>query len=59
MNSTMSSSEPVRPGASFTDLVGPSVRERKLLSLEEAVHRLSDRPARFNGLTERGRIAPG
>src|SRR5262249_13552659 len=45
--------------AYFTDLIGLSVRERKLLSLEEAVHRLSDQPARFYGMTGRGRIAAG
>ena len=43
----------------FTDLVGPSVRERKLLSLESAVRKLTDQPARFYGLKGRGRIAPG
>lgn len=43
----------------FTDFIGPVVRDRKLLSLEEAVHRVSDQPARFLGLRGRGRIAPG
>lgn len=43
----------------FTDLVGPSVRERRLLSLEAAVHKLTDQPARFYGLKRRGRVAPG
>lgn len=42
-----------------TDFVGPTVRERKLLSLEEAVHRITDQPARFMGLKGRGRLAPG
>src|SRR6202012_3899228 len=42
-----------------TDFVGPTVRDRKLLSLEEAVQRLTDQPARFNGLKERGRLVPG
>ncbi|MSP98336.1 MAG: aminoacylase [Betaproteobacteria bacterium] len=43
----------------FTDLVGPSVRARKLLSLESAVRKLTDQPAQFYGLKGRGRIAPG
>lgn len=43
----------------FTDLLGPSVRDRKLLSLEEAVYRLTDQPARFNGLKDRGRLEVG
>jgi N-acyl-D-aspartate/D-glutamate deacylase len=43
----------------FTDLVGPSVRDRGLLSLEEAVHLITDVPARLYGLHDRGRIATG
>lgn len=47
-------------GASYsTFLVGEAVRERGLLSIEEAVRQLSDVPARLYGLTGRGRIAPG
>jgi N-acyl-D-aspartate/D-glutamate deacylase len=42
-----------------TALLGPSVRDRGLLGLEEAVHLLTDRPARVYGLSGRGRIAPG
>jgi N-acyl-D-aspartate/D-glutamate deacylase len=42
-----------------TALLGQSVRERQLLGLEEAVHLLTDRPARLYGLTGRGRIAEG
>jgi N-acyl-D-aspartate/D-glutamate deacylase len=42
-----------------TALLGPSVRDRQLLGLEEAIHLLTDRPARVYGLTGRGRIAEG
>jgi N-acyl-D-aspartate/D-glutamate deacylase len=42
-----------------TSLLGPAVRDRGLLSLEEAVHQLCDVPARLYGLRERGRLEPG
>lgn len=42
-----------------TALLGPAVRDRGLLSLEEAVHQLTEVPARLLGLRGRGRIAPG
>ena len=42
-----------------TVVLGEAVRRRGLLSIEEAVEMLSDRPARHYGLRERGRIAPG
>jgi N-acyl-D-aspartate/D-glutamate deacylase len=42
-----------------TFLVGPAVRDHALLSLEEAVHQLTDVPARYYGVRERGRIAEG
>ena len=42
-----------------TSLLGPAVRERGLLSLEEAVHQLTDVPARLYGIRERGRLAEG
>jgi N-acyl-D-aspartate/D-glutamate deacylase len=42
-----------------TSLLGRGVREKGLLSLEEAVHQLSDVPARLYGIRERGRLAPG
>lgn len=48
--------------ATFTyssSVLGPSVRDRKLLPLEEAVHYLTDAPARLYGLRERGRLVPG
>ena len=40
-------------------LLGHWVRERQVLSLEEAVWQLSGRPAEIFGIAERGRIAPG
>lgn len=42
-----------------TSLLGDAVRERGLLSLEEAVHQLTDVPARLYGLRDRGRVAEG
>jgi N-acyl-D-aspartate/D-glutamate deacylase len=45
--------------AFFTDFVGPTVRERRLLTLEDAVHKVTDAPARFYGLHNRGRVEPG
>ncbi len=42
-----------------THLLGHWVRERGVLTLEEAVRRLTSEPAELLGLTERGRLAPG
>src|SRR6202011_728952 len=42
-----------------TTVLGPAVRDRQLLSLEEAVHQLTDIPARLYGLRGRGRIQEG
>ncbi len=42
-----------------TYVLGTWVRERKVLSLEEAVRRMSSDPADFFGIADRGRIAPG
>jgi N-acyl-D-aspartate/D-glutamate deacylase len=42
-----------------TSLLADGVRERQLLSLEEAVHQLTDVPARLYGLRGRGRVEPG
>jgi len=49
------------PGAygAFPRVLGHYVRERRLLSFEEAVARMTSLPARRLGLTDRGRIAPG
>jgi N-acyl-D-aspartate/D-glutamate deacylase len=42
-----------------TVVLGEVVRQRGLLSLEEAVEMMTDRPARHYGLRHRGRIAEG
>jgi N-acyl-D-aspartate/D-glutamate deacylase len=42
-----------------TMLLGKPVRERGLLPIEEAVHLLTDIPARLYGVKERGRLADG
>ena len=47
-------------GATYSSfLVGEAVRLRGLLTMEEAVHQLTDVPARLYGLRDRGRIAQG
>jgi N-acyl-D-aspartate/D-glutamate deacylase len=43
----------------ISSLVGPSVRDRGLIGLEEAVRLVTDVPARMYGLTGRGRLEPG
>src|SRR5574339_460469 len=42
-----------------TYVLGTWVRERKALTLEEAVRRLTSDPADFFGIRDRGRLAPG
>ena len=42
-----------------TYVLGTWVRERKVLSLEEAVRRMTSDPADFFGIKDRGRLAPG
>lgn len=42
-----------------TKLLAETVRVRPLLSVEEAVHLLTDVPARYYGLRERGRLEEG
>ncbi len=42
-----------------TSLLGDGVRARQLLSWEEAVHQLTEVPARLYGLRDRGRVAEG
>ena len=43
----------------FPRVLGRFVREEGILSLEEAVRRMTSLPARIAGLADRGRIAPG
>ena len=43
----------------ISSLVGPSVRDRHLIALEEAVRLVTDVPARMYGLIERGRLEVG
>jgi N-acyl-D-amino-acid deacylase len=47
-----------RAYGSFARLLGKYVREERIISLEEAVHRLSGLPATNLKLTGRGRLAP-
>jgi N-acyl-D-aspartate/D-glutamate deacylase len=42
-----------------TTLIARAVRDHPLIGLEEAVHLLTDAPARLYGLTDRGRVAEG
>jgi N-acyl-D-aspartate/D-glutamate deacylase len=42
-----------------TYVLGTWVREKKVLSLEEAVRRMTSDPADFFGIRDRGRLAPG
>jgi N-acyl-D-aspartate/D-glutamate deacylase len=42
-----------------TSLLGGAVRTRHLLSLEEAVHHITEAPAQLCGISARGRIAEG
>src|SRR5690606_29725364 len=43
----------------FTSLLGPHVRDRGLLQLEEAVRMMTGEPAAAFGLTDRGVLRPG
>jgi N-acyl-D-amino-acid deacylase len=43
----------------FARVLGHFARKRGLLSLKEAVHKMSGMPARRFGLTDRGAVAPG
>lgn len=42
-----------------TEVLGKAVRQEGLLSTEEAIHRLTDIPARLYGLHDRGRLTEG
>lgn len=42
-----------------TDLLGPWVRDRQVMPLERAIHKLTAEPAAVYGLTDRGVVAPG
>jgi N-acyl-D-aspartate/D-glutamate deacylase len=42
-----------------TTMLAEGVRKRGLLSWEEAIHLLTDRPARLYGIVDRGRLTPG
>ena len=42
-----------------TDLLGPWVRDREVMPLERAVHKLTAEPARVYGLDDRGVVAEG
>jgi len=47
-------------GAPYTtEFIGDCIRGRQLISMEQAVHHITDIPARLFGLKERGRIAEG
>ena len=55
----LKSSTHPRAYGNFARLLGKYVREEKIISLAEAVHRLSGLPAANLGLVGRGRLAPG
>ena len=42
-----------------TDLLGPWVRDRQVLTLEHAVHKLTQEPAALFGFADRGVLRPG
>jgi N-acyl-D-aspartate/D-glutamate deacylase len=42
-----------------TEMLGEAVRRRKLLSLEEGIHLITDVQAKLYGLTDRGRVENG
>jgi len=48
-----------RGAGSFPRVLGRYVRERGLLTLEDAVHRMTALPARHMGIAQRGVVAPG
>ena len=48
-----------RGAGTFQRILGRYVREQKVLTLEQAVHKMTGLPAQHLGLADRGRIAPG
>jgi N-acyl-D-amino-acid deacylase len=48
-----------RAYGTFARMLGWAVRERGILSLPDAVHRMTGLPASILGLLDRGRLAPG
>ncbi len=48
-----------RKAGTFTRVLGGFVREKKLFSVEEAIHKMTGLPAAQLHLTDRGRVAPG
>ena len=48
-----------RGAGTFPRLLGHYVREEGVLTLEEAVRKITSLPADFHGITDRGRLAPG
>jgi N-acyl-D-amino-acid deacylase len=48
-----------RSVGTFPRVLGRYVRERKALSIEDAIHKMTERPARRVKLADRGRIAAG
>ena len=48
-----------RGAGSFPRVLGRYVREMGLLTLEDAVHRMTALPARHMGIAQRGVVAPG
>jgi N-acyl-D-aspartate/D-glutamate deacylase len=43
----------------YVTFIAEAVRERHLISLAEAIHLITDVPARLYGVRERGRVTPG
>lgn len=48
-----------RGWGAFAKFLGHSVRKRRVASLPEAIRQMTDLPARFFGISRRGRIEPG
>ncbi len=48
-----------RGAGTFPRILGHYVREEKVLTLQAAVHRMTELPARRLGLADRGQVAPG